>query len=146
MNSTTQKYTVGIIFNNDYTKVLLVHKQRPEWQKGKVNFVGGKYEAGETAQECITRETEEETTLAIPPTQWTYIGTIHQSQGNVGILATQYNGNLADAAKNDHEEIEWCDVNDLPHNAIRNLTWLIPLALEKLTYATPYTTFSVEYT
>lgn len=40
--------------------VLLVLKDRPEWQKGRLNLVGGKVEPGETPVEAAVRELEEE--------------------------------------------------------------------------------------
>lgn len=41
--------------------VLLVLKDRPEWQKGFLNLVGGKVEEGESLEEATLRELKEET-------------------------------------------------------------------------------------
>lgn len=46
-------------FNTDNT--LLILKDRPEWQKGRLNLPGGKIEEGETPEEAATRELLEET-------------------------------------------------------------------------------------
>lgn len=138
-----QKYTVGFIFNRDFSKVLLVHKETPEWQKGKVNGIGGKYEKGESAEECISRETYEEARLKIPPASWMYVGVLRQSRGDVGILTAKYNGNLDDAVTNDHEAVEWFDIVKLPENVISNVRWLIPLCLDKLQNG--FAEFSVQY-
>ena len=139
----SQKYTLGFIFDKECKHVLLIHKQKPVWQKGKINGVGGKYEARETAEACIRREVREETRLDIPEESWVYVGTIRQEAGDVGFFATCYQGNMADAATNDHEKIEWFYIGKLPDNAIRNLHWLIPLSLEKL--RGEFKSFSVEY-
>jgi 8-oxo-dGTP pyrophosphatase MutT (NUDIX family) len=40
--------------------VLLVLKERPSWQKGRLNLVGGKVEEGETPQQAALRELKEE--------------------------------------------------------------------------------------
>ena len=40
---------------------LLILKDRPEWQRGRLNLPGGKIEEGETPEEAATRELEEET-------------------------------------------------------------------------------------
>ena len=40
--------------------VLLIRKQRPEWQRGFLNGLGGHVETGETALEAIRREFREE--------------------------------------------------------------------------------------
>ena len=126
------KFTVGFVFDSSLEHVLLVHKQRPEWQAGKVNGIGGKIEPGETALECIARECEEESTLKIPPSDWLHFGTIHQPQGNVEVLAAAYGGGHSDASQNDHEAVEWFPINHLPDNVMQNLHFLIPAAKLKL--------------
>lgn len=42
---------------------LLILKSKPEWQKGKLNLVGGKIEPGETVQQAAKRELFEESGL-----------------------------------------------------------------------------------
>src|SRR5262245_35983684 len=108
----SQKYTLGFVFDSPREHILLVHKQRPEWQKGKINGIGGKYEPGESATTCIRRETREETKLDIPEQEWTYIGEILQDVGNVGVLVAIHAGTRDDAQRNDHEEIGWFSVKN----------------------------------
>ena len=43
--------------------VLLVLKNKPAWQKGRLNLVGGKVEPGEAPHEAAVRELEEESGL-----------------------------------------------------------------------------------
>ena len=43
--------------------VLIVKKDRPEWQKGRYNLPGGKIEEGEFPEEAAIRELEEEAGL-----------------------------------------------------------------------------------
>jgi 8-oxo-dGTP diphosphatase len=40
------KYVVGFLFNSDTNKVCLIKKNRPQWQKGRLNGVGGHIEDG----------------------------------------------------------------------------------------------------
>jgi 8-oxo-dGTP pyrophosphatase MutT (NUDIX family) len=47
-------------FNKD-NRVLLVLKDKPAWQKGFLNMIGGKVEPGETPEDCAFRELKEET-------------------------------------------------------------------------------------
>lgn len=63
------KYCLGFVFNVEKTHVLLIRKNRPEWQAGNLNGIGGKVEPGETYLEAMVRETEEETGLVIE--HWT---------------------------------------------------------------------------
>jgi 8-oxo-dGTP pyrophosphatase MutT (NUDIX family) len=44
-------------------QVLLIEKDRPLWQKGKLNLPGGGIEAGETPEQAAVRELKEETGL-----------------------------------------------------------------------------------
>lgn len=48
-------------FNSD--KVLLILKERPAWQKGRLNLVGGKVEPNEKPEEAAIRELQEESGL-----------------------------------------------------------------------------------
>lgn len=45
---------------NSKDDVLLVLKDKPEWQKGKLNLPGGKVEEGESPEQAATRELKEE--------------------------------------------------------------------------------------
>ncbi len=144
MENVNLEYTLGFIFNADLHKVLLVHKQKPDWQSGHLNGIGGKLNQGESPVECISRETFEESKLAIPLSAWKTSGVIQQSVGNVGIFCAIYRGNLSDAAQGDYEEVEWFDVEQLPKNVLDNLRWIIPLALEVLQAEQPIK-FSVWY-
>ena len=58
-------YVVGLVFDASNTKVLLVRKNRPNWQVGKLNGIGGKVEEGETPYEAVVRECEEECGLLL---------------------------------------------------------------------------------
>jgi 8-oxo-dGTP diphosphatase len=55
------EYVVGFLFDDARRVVVLLEKQKPLWQKGKLNGVGGKIEAGETPYQAMHREFEEET-------------------------------------------------------------------------------------
>jgi len=47
--------------------VLLAIKDKPEWQRGKLNLVGGKIEPGESPSQAAIREVKEETGLDVDP-------------------------------------------------------------------------------
>ncbi len=55
--------------SNDW-QVLLVMKDRPNWQKGRLNLVGGKVEKGESPLLAAVRELKEETGLDPYPGDW----------------------------------------------------------------------------
>jgi 8-oxo-dGTP pyrophosphatase MutT (NUDIX family) len=43
--------------------ILVVHKEKPQLQKGRINLVGGKIELGETPEQAAYRELQEESGL-----------------------------------------------------------------------------------
>jgi 8-oxo-dGTP diphosphatase len=54
-------YVVGYLFSEDTLQVLLIRKNRPTWQAGRLNGVGGHIEPGESPEEAMCREFKEET-------------------------------------------------------------------------------------
>ena len=55
------KYVVGFMFDTFMNQVVLVRKERPEWQAGRINGVGGHVENGESFLAAMIREFGEET-------------------------------------------------------------------------------------
>lgn len=125
-------YTLGFIFDPTFTHVLLMHKNRPDWQVGKLNGVGGKIEDGEESIDCIVREVREETALNTQPEEWVLCGRMGADTWWVDIYALVYRGNMADAQTLTDEKIEWFPVNKLPDTIISNLSWYIPMTIDKL--------------
>jgi 8-oxo-dGTP diphosphatase len=58
-----KKYVVGFLISGSL--VSLIKKNRPEWQKGKINGIGGKIEKGETPEQAMKREFYEEAGIRI---------------------------------------------------------------------------------
>lgn len=142
----TYKYAVAFIFDASLERVLLVHKNRPEWQRDKWNGVGGKYEAGETGAACIARETREEAALDIQPKDWIFVGALHQPSGDMSVWTARYGGASSDARALTDEPIEWHDTVALPASVVENIRWMIPLCKEKLTQLNgTFSSFDVTY-
>lgn len=120
------RYVVGFLF--DYGKrVLLINKTKPEWQKGKLNGIGGKIEPGETPLEAMIREFEEEAGLYIGT--WSNFATFIGKDYDIYF----YRANLwivKDKPKSMTEEkIEWIEYDSLPAHIVPNLSWIIPMAI-----------------
>ena len=126
-----KKYTIGALFTPDFEKVLLIEKQRPDWQKGRLNFPGGHIEEGETGSECISREFNEEANVLIKPLDWYYIGMI-ENEGEylveffTAIYKEEEHGKVQSLT---NEELHWVYCADLPDKVISNLRWLVPFAM-----------------
>lgn len=70
----TQEYVVGFAFTPN-SRVVLIEKQRPDWQRGKLNGVGGKVEIGEGFHAAMAREFYEET--GVEHNDWRLAGIMH---------------------------------------------------------------------
>jgi 8-oxo-dGTP diphosphatase len=127
-----KRYALGFLFNADHSQVLLVHKLRPDWQRGLLNGLGGKVENNETPLACIVRETKEESSLRTAHRQWLHIGELASDAWLVSVFAGTFLGSVSEACKNDKEAIGWFSIDQLPDQVIQNLKWLIPLSLEYL--------------
>jgi mutator protein MutT len=121
------EYSVGIVFNQDLTEVILILKNRPKWQNGKFNFPGGHVELNESSIECIVREFQEECNLTTK--NWKYIGNIENANNyTLDIFVLIYEEKFGKLKSLTDEPVHWHKCNELPDNCITNLYWLIPFA------------------
>lgn len=128
-----KRWTLGFVFNADFSQVLLIHKEHPEHQRGKWNGLGGKYEEGETGVQCISREIEEESGLQIPTQEWVAMGRVHGEDWEMDIFTVSYTGVMSDAKTLTDERVEWFPRDAIPKTK-RNLNWLIPLCYDALAH------------
>lgn len=140
-----KRYTVGFIFNPDFSQVLLVHKNRPDWQVGRLNGCGGKIEAGESDVEAMVRECREETALEITTSDWFTSCTTSGPDWEVVFLGAVWNGDPDEAKTMTDEEIAWYSTQSLPDHVIDNLRWLVPMAANKLQAVDELATATVQY-
>lgn len=124
-----QKYCLGFIFNEDYSEVIVIEKLRPEWQKGKLNGIGGKVEEGESAYTAMIRECKEETGLDI--INWKPIGRMIGDWGEVEVFKTTYK-DLSEAKTMEEEKVKVILTNSFfTYPIMDSLQYFIPIALER---------------
>lgn len=128
-----KRFTLAFIFDSTLHHVLLIHKNRPAWQAGKINAIGGKVEKGEASLTCIMRETREETNLQTEPEKWVFLGIMKGKDWQIDVFSYIYLGNPTDAKTMEDQPIEWFHVHKLPDKVIYNLRWLTHLAIDKHT-------------
>ena len=116
------QFVIGFLFRND--EVALIQKNRPEWQKGKLNGVGGHIEEGEKPSDAMKREFYEETGGFLE--SWEYYCTVIYPEAEIHCFRCFEPYILI--SKTD-EVVSWYPIEHLPEVVIPNLTWLIPLAL-----------------
>lgn len=122
-----QGFVCGFLFSPDRARVLLIRKRRPDWQKGKLNGVGGKIERGESPARAMRREFREEAGLDVD--DWREVVMLTGGDWQAHFFRTF--GDIIDAARtitDEHMEIH--PVRELPSDIIPNLRWLIPLMLD----------------
>lgn len=64
------RYVVGFRFSKDFSRVVVIRKNRPVWQKGLLNGIGGKIEPGESPLDAMVREFLEETGMKTAAAEW----------------------------------------------------------------------------
>lgn len=139
-----KNFTLGFIFSPSFDRVLLMHKNRPDWQAGKVNGIGGKVEGDESLVACMVRETFEETGLNIPDEKWSQVGQFGADTWTVFVYCSVFTGDQASIESKTDERVEWFRVDQIPENAIENLNWMIPICVDKLKDPT-FGSFVVNY-
>lgn len=136
--------TVGFLFSQDKEKVVLIEKRHPDWQKGKLNGVGGHVQLSdgnmrlESTVVAMSREMKEETGLVIPHELWQPFAIMEGEDWKVtvykAILPNDIPGQLQQLTD---EDPKWCEVDDIVNGrlvTIPNLRWLIPMALDESEY------------
>lgn len=111
-------------------KVLLVKKDRPKWQRGRFNLVGGKIEEGETPEQAALRELEEEAGLQSLPISPTVMGQIVGSWGVVYCvkIPIMFRQEII-PREGETEEVKWHDWNKVKESKrlLPNLKIVIPM-------------------
>jgi len=125
------QYVVGIAFADDLRTILLIRKNRPAWQAGFLNGVGGKLEPGEDFLPAMVREFKEETGLDVPAEKWHHAVTFTGPDYELRFFYTATDA-IFEAASTTDEPIERHDISSLwKIPVISNLRWVIPLCLER---------------
>ena len=125
-----EKMVAGFAFSETNKLVILIEKNRPDWQKGKLNAVGGHIETyDQTPHHAMWREFKEETGVETDPFAWTNYLQLNGRDWSVEFFCT----NLPDESFQSvqsmtDEEVFTCPVLGLPYRVIYNLNWLIPLS------------------
>lgn len=110
-------------------RVLLICKERPAWQAGRWNGVGGHVEEGEPPREAMAREFLEESGLEVRSSAWEPFMVLEGPSWRVHFFRA-FGVPVFQAATVTDERVAPHRVDSLPSHAIWNLRWLIPLALD----------------
>ena len=126
-------YVVGFLFDRSKAQVLMINKQKPSWQLGYLNGLGGKIEPGEISYQAMAREFGEE--AGVPHIPWQAFHAI----GDRSTYHLQYfryfdeEGVYSrDCRQMESEQIEWVpyDIRGIPQSTrcVSNAYWVLPMA------------------
>lgn len=133
----TQEYVAGFMLSYDLQNVALIKKNRPKWQAGKLNGIGGHIEPGETPVEAMAREFEEETGMKTNEALWFNYAKIHE-EGDFTVHFFVTQGDLYNLMSKTDEQVSIIQTIALNEfDTIENLPWLIPLAIDHITDGRP---------
>lgn len=129
---------MGFLLDEDQpTRVVLIRKNRPEWQKGKLNGVGGKVEATDISpRQAMAREFREETGVLV--TSWDHFADLTWEEGIVHFFRAFASRDVLDSVRTTTDEtVERHYVWTLAQpgqgldHVTPNLLWLVPLAAHR---------------
>lgn len=133
------EYVLGFAFDVSGAEpsVCLILKNKPEWQAGLLNGVGGKIESGEYPDAAMHREFREETDVYVDPEAWVHF---HTMRFRNGAVVHCFAAELPSEARPRTVTLEpvlmhECDVHGRWNGmraAVPNLSWLIPMAYQEL--------------
>lgn len=123
-------YVLGLIFNNDFSQLLLIEKKRPDWMKGRWNGIGGKIEKNETPYDAMKRECQEEISCSY---NFEHKITFTCPGGTVFVFIASNRGIISFEQTEDEELCIW-EMSDLPKEMMSNLKWIIPLCRANLNF------------
>jgi len=133
-------YVVGFMFDAKMNQVALIRKNKPKWQSGLLNGIGGKIENGETSLAALMREFWEEAGFSeangCKPVTWNNFCSMEGTNNDGEHFSVEFFYSIGEPEKlktQEAEKIELVLVDDIligKENTIGNIPWLIALAMD----------------
>lgn len=131
-----EKYVCGFLgMNGPKGSVALIKKQRPPWQFGLLNGIGGHIEKGESPLKAMRREFYEETGLRY--LEWTLFlildGPGFFPKWRVYFFRKLLYGEKPKLSQLTSEKVSWFNTQKIQDlSTINNLKWIVPMALNPI--------------
>lgn len=125
------EYVLGFLFRDNATSVVLIRKEKPQWQAGLLNGVGGKIDAPESALTAMIREFREETGVDTNASGWEQFCEMSGEDFAVYCFKAFYSDAWARVESTTSEKVGRFHPDNLTkHDCVSNLHWLIELAID----------------
>ncbi len=121
------EYVVGFLIDRTRRLVVLIEKQRPEWQKGKLNGIGGCIEKDEAPIDAMEREFKEETGLLV--IGWRHAITLTGLTERIFFFYRNWEG--GEVRTTTEEKIIIANYSQLPRNTLLCARWAIALCRDR---------------
>lgn len=131
-----KKYVVGFMFDKSMDEIALIRKNKPEWQAGLLNGLGGKIEANESALFAMRREFFEESGMATEVDRWKNFCSMSGKNNDSERFEIEFfyaRGMLLELESKESEKIEIHRTYRICGGAektIGNLPWLVAAAVD----------------
>ena len=132
-------YVMGFVFNKAKDRVLLIRKNKPEWQAGHWNGVGGKINVIGIAPDfdksplvAIRREVKEET--GVVGYDWKHCITFTCPGGTVFVFSAISDYEEIMYEQLETEQLDVSPVDALPNLIMPELKWIIPVCLSSIQF------------
>lgn len=122
------EYVCGFVVRGG--SVALIEKRDPEWQRGRLNGVGGKVESGEPPAAAMAREAHEEAGVASSAGDWRHRVTLTTDHGTVVHFFVLEVDSLVPLTSGREGPVAWYLWAQLPPAALHNIDWLLRLCLD----------------
>jgi 8-oxo-dGTP diphosphatase len=122
-------YVAGFLFDENLNRVVLIRKTKPEYQKGKLNGVGGKvgdHNSEESPDDATRREFLEETGMSV--SNWRRFLILNTEHSTISFYWAV--GCVENATTMTEEMISVYDVSDVINrmDIMPNLRWCVQMA------------------
>ena len=139
MHDETLEYVAGFMFSKELDKVALIRKQRPAWQKGKLNGIGGGLETKDfSIWSCMAREFNEEAGVQTDPKSWNYYATINGTNDDGEKFKVYFFACVGDLTKLETTSdekiviVDVAEIHPLRADMVDNTPWLVGAAYDFL--------------
>ena len=105
--------TAAILNNNG--RLLIAQRKETGKLPNKWEFPGGKVEPGETPEECLKREMEEEFDIGVTIGEYLGESIYKYDHGSIKLLAYRTTWIAGAFTMKDHQAIEWIKIDELPN-------------------------------